>query len=258
MNNRRDKLLAALLTLIIGALLTTTLLVVSIGPSNAQIKPAEQEEIYFADIDIPDFEEILPRPMDDTSNNPASSTPGDPGGADTKDSGSSDAEPTLVTSEEPQPEDQQVEPKEEPQRAAPSREEIEAEQQSKARSTLGKVDWNKKTDDNGAGGQNPDGKVAKGDNPDSGGLDVSGRSIRRKPKPNLPSKFDLNGTVKFKIYVDKDGNVLSNPKPRVVYTSGLGPDEANIQKILLDATMQLKYSADADKPRQEAIITWKI
>lgn len=258
MHNKRDQIVAALLSLLCCAMLFTILHVVKLSAQLPEIPPMEQQEVFFADIDIPELREIKVQPTRQIDNNPASAPAADAGGTDAVDSGVSDAAPSLVASADPQPENLQVTQEEEPQPPGPTKEEIEAEKRASINNRIGKSFQNAQANTEASGGNAKTGNATAGNNPDADGLGIAGRSLRSRPKIGFRSQSNIsNGWIEVSIIVNSDGTVTS-AKYAGRNSGNLGQDLQTLTEQAEQYALQLKYSADRTKPQQHGIIKLKI
>ena len=258
MYNKRDQILAAGITLICCALLTATLFVVKISSQMPEIPPMEQQEVFFADIDIPELREIKARPSQQIDNTPASAPAADAGGTDAVDSGVSEAAPSLVASEEPQPENMQVANEEEPEPAGPTQEEIEEEKRTAIKNRIGSSFKNAAENSDASGGTASTGNAKSGNNPNADGLGIAGRSLRSKPQVTFTSQNSItNGWIEINIVVKSDGTVES-AKYAGKNSGNLGGDLTTLKEQAELYARRLTYSVDNTKPRQSGTIKIKI
>lgn len=251
MENKRDKILSLVLTLLIGALLTLFLVMTHIAPASALLPQAtegEEQEIFFADIE---YNEIKTNPTPTVDGQPASAAASEDGGVDLT-STSGESVPDIVADNTPKPtETQQVAKPEEPKPAGPTKEEIEEQKRAAIAAKFGKTTGLKNTDKQAAG-TSTDGNAAAGDNPTSNGLGLDGRKLQNHPDPGIKNAV---GKVWVKVTVNAAGNVTS---AAFVRSSGFGSREAEVREACLAASRQLRYSADNSKPSQSGTICWNI
>lgn len=258
MNRKREQLVAAALTAVLATGVAVVLAVTEISASalnSVQRPDADDEEVFFADIELPEPPPTSYHPTEQIDGNPASSA-AETGGVDMTDIGQSGAEPDLVAVNTPQPENQQVAKPEEPvTEAAPEENEADLLRKSRLNRVPGAKTFTKNPDSESAKGQSTEGKATKGINVSEDGLGLAGRQLIGKTDPGYKSATDLNGWVKVKITVDASGSVT---KAEIVGTSGFGKEESRIRDTFLHASCLLKYSADATTANQQGVITWKI
>lgn len=250
MENKRDRMLALGLTLLIGALLTLMLVTVHVAPASAvlpQAPDAEEQEIFFADIE---YEEITSDPTPTVDGEAASAAASDDGGADLT-STSGEGVPDLVAADEPQPEAQQVAKPEETKPAGPTKEEIEVQKRAAIAAKFGKATGLKATD-NQAAGTSAAGNAATGNNPASTGLGLDGRKLKNRPDPGIKNAV---GRVWVKVTVNSEGAVTS---AAFVRSSGFGSRESEVREACVAASRKLRYSADPTRPSQSGTICWNI
>lgn len=252
MGTKRDKIIALLLTLLIGIATTTSLLLIHISPAVTELphaEDAEEQEIFFADIE---YTEITVDPTPQVDGEPASAAASEQGGLDDIDSGSGESLPELVADETPQPEEQQVAKAETPEPPAPTKEEIEAEKRAAIQKKIGQTTGLKAADDGQAAGTATSGNASTGTNTTSDGLGLDGRKRTNKPDPGIKN---AQGKVWVKITVNAEGTVTSAV---FVKSSGFGEREAEVREACVNASRQLKYTPDSSKPTQQGTITWNI
>lgn len=258
MRNKRDQILAAVLTLACCALTFTTLLVVKVSSQLPEIPPMEQQEVFFADIDIPELREIKVQPTRQIDNTPASAPAANAGGTDAVDSGVSEAAPALVAADEPQPDNMQVAQQEDPEPPGPTEEEINAEKSAAINNRIGNSFRNAQTNADASGGAAKTGNATAGNNVNADGLGIAGRTLRSKPKIGFSSSSSItNGWIEVSIIVDAEGKVTS-AKYAGRNSGNLGQDLQTLAEQAEKYAAQLQYSADKTKPRQFGIITLKI
>lgn len=251
MENKRDRLIALGLTTLLAALMLLTLLTVYIAPASATLPnapDAEEQEVFFADID---YKEIKTNPTPQVDGVAASAATSDDGGTDMTDSGSGEAAPDPVAAPDPQPDDRQVTKPEEPKPAGPTKEEIEEQKRAAIQAKLGKA-TGLKASENQASGTSTDGNAATGNNPTSEGLGLEGRKLQNKPDPGIKNAI---GKVWVRVAVNSAGQVTSAV---FVKSSGFGSREAEVRQACVNASKQLRYSADPAKPSQSGTICWNI
>ncbi len=251
MENKRERIIALVLTLLSGSLLLLTLLLVHIAPAVAKLPDApdpEEQEVFFADID---YNEITADPTPQVDGIAASAAASDDGGTDLSDSGSGESVPDLVADKTPQPETQQVVKPQEKKPAGPTKEEIEEQKRAAIRAKFGKATGLQATD-NQAAGKSTDGNASTGNNPTSDGLGLDGRKLKNRPDPGIKNAI---GKVWVRVTVNSDGNVTSAVFRR---SSGFGSREDEVRRACVNASRQLKYSADPSKPSQSGTICWNI
>lgn len=251
MENKRDRLIALALTALIGGLTMLTLVAVHIAPATAALPKAadpEEQEVFFADIE---YKEITSDPTPQVDGIAASAAASEDGGTDMADAGTGEAMPSPVASADPQPDNHQVAKPEPAKPAGPTKEEIEEQKRAAIREKLGRATGLKATD-NQASGSSTAGNAATGDNPTSTGLGLDGRKLRNRPDPGIKNAV---GKVWVKVKVNANGDVTS----AVFYrSSGFGSRENEVRRACVDASRQLKYSADPTKPSQSGTICWNI
>lgn len=237
----------------------TTLFLVKLSAERPEIPPMEQQEVFFADIEIPELREIKVQPTRQIDNKPASAPATDAGGTDAVDSGVSDAPPTLVASNEAQPENMQVTQEEEPEPPGPTEEEINAQKSASIKDRLGKAFKNSSSNsETAASGSAKDGNAKAGNNPNADGLGIDGRSLRSRPKTVFRSQSSIsNGWIEIRIIVNSDGTVAS-AKYAGSNSGNLGQDLHTLAEQAEQYARQLKYSVDKTKPQQSGTIKIKI
>lgn len=250
MENKRDKLIALGLTALIALLLGVALVAVHIAPAEAslpQAANAEEQEIFFADID---YNEITADPTPQVDGEAASAAASDDGGADLT-ATQGEGVPDLVASPTPQPDNQQVAKPEKTEPAGPTKEEIEEQKRAAIAAKFGKATGLKATD-NQAAGSSDNGNAAAGDNPASTGLGLDGRKLRNRPDPGIKNAV---GKVWVKVSVNSAGAVTS---ATFVRSSGFGSRETEVRQACVEASKKLRYSPDKDMPVQTGTICWNI
>lgn len=270
MNERRDKLAAAIITLAITLLTGVTLGVMTISPASNNGTPApEAEEIFFADIDLDEPEPKpvkVTRPAQVNDTRPTSAEASEAGGVDKTDSGSSEnpAEPTLVTSSTPQPENLQVkvpEKKEEPAPPpTPTKEELDAKTSTRIKNQMSKTNWSTNKDESvttegnaNAGNSPKDTSIKPGS-----GLNLNGRKYVSAPPRKLSSRGAIkDGWIQVRITVDNDGNV-TDAKYAGKCSNNLGADVTSLIAQAEKYANDIKYAPDPSKPLQSGVITIEI
>lgn len=252
MENKRDRLIALLLTLLIGAAMLTFLVLTVVGPASLlPPKPGEAEdaEVFFADID---YTELTAEPTPEVDGEVASAAAAALSGMDMTEQGGEDSAPDLVAVPEPKPQGEQVARPEKPKPAAPTREQIEAEARAKVNNRFGAATNLKTSSDAQSAGQAAKGNAATGNNADASGLGLSGRQRKNEPDPGIKN---ATGWVKVRVTVNAKGVVTD---AIMLSTSGFGAREAEVRNACLAASRKLRYSEDESKPTQKGTITWTI
>lgn len=258
MHSKRDQITAAVLTLICCMLMTTVLFVVKVSSDVPEIPEMEQQEVFFADIDIPELREIKYQPTQQIDNTPASAPAADAGGTDAEDSGVSDAAPSLVATQEPQPENMQVVQEETPEPPGPTKEEIEAEKRAAIKSQVGKSFQTAPKNSDASGGAAKTGKATSGNNAQADGLGIAGRTLRSKPETIFRSQNSItNGWIEINIVVNADG-IVESAKYAGRNSGNLGSDLATLTQQAELYAKRLIYSADKTKNRQTGTIKIRI
>lgn len=251
MENKRDRLTALALTLLSAALLLLTLLTVHIAPATAVLPPApaaEEQEVFFADID---YNEITSDPTPQVDAVAASAAASIDGGVDLTDSGSSDAITDPVADQTPQPDNTQVVKPAEKKPAGPTQKEINERKSAAIYDRIGKATGLKATEQQNAGNSSA-GNASAGNNPTSDGLGLDGRRLLNKPDPGIKN---TTGRVWVRVTVNAEGNVTSVAFQR---SSGFGAREDEVRRACIEASQRLKYSPDPSKPTQKGTICWNI
>jgi hypothetical protein len=260
MYNNRDRIFAALTTLCLCILVAVMLFTVKITAEPPEIPPMEEQEVFFADIEMPELKEIKAKPTQQIDNKPSSAPAADAGGTDAVNSGVSDAPPTLVSSTEAQAENIKVEKKADPEPPGPTKEEIEAEKRAAIAQRVGRFTENAKAnnDNDASGGAAETGKAKAGNNTNADGLGIAGRNLSSRPKAVFTSHTSIaNGWIKVYIEVESNGTV-STARYAGENSGNLGADLANLTQQAVQYAKGLKYSVDNTKPTQKGIITIKI
>ncbi len=259
MENKRERIVAAALTAVLASGVAIVLAFTEMSASalnSARLTDEGDEEVFFADIELPEPPPTSYYPTEQIDGNPASSAAAETGGVDMTDMGQSGAEPDLVAVNTPQPENQQVSKPEEPvAEAAPEESEEDELRKSRLNRVPGAKTFTKTPESESAAGQSTTGKAAEGINVSEDGLGLDGRELIGRTDPEYKSATDLHGWVKVKITVDASGSVT---KADVKSTSGFGAEETRIRDAFLQASMLLKYKSAPTKPIQTGVITWKI
>lgn len=247
----RDRLTAALITLLISALIVVALCIITI--SAAAVNPLapddrEDDEILFTEVEM---KQIPFKPMRAVDNRPAASASAEVSGVTDHDAGAGEESVPLLSANEPSPATQEV-PKEEPKPAAKPqpKPDPKAEAAARIRNRVGRSTITKA--DEGAGksdkGNAPVGQTAG----KSDGLGMDGRQRLNSP---VPSITNATGRVTVRIVVNAAGHVTS---AAVTGTSGFGSREQEVRSACEAASRQLLYSPDQSRPTQRGTITWII
>lgn len=252
-SSKKDKLLAALLTLLISTLGIGLLCVVTISASAGRlIDPADEEEeneILFTDVEL---KPIPYKPIKSPDNNPAASAAAEVSGTDAQDSGTGEESATLLATTTPQPAKQTV-PKEEPKPVAKPepKPDPQAEAAARIRNRVGKSNVTKAEDGSGQAdhGTSPQSQT---NSSSATGLGIDGRQLLNAPKPQITN---AQGTVKVSIAVNAAGTVT---EAAFVSSTGFGTREQEVRDACIAASRQLRYSTAPDKPIQRGTITWRI
>ncbi|MCM1309522.1 MAG: hypothetical protein NC301_00665 [Bacteroides sp.] len=250
MENKRDKLLALGLTVLIALLMGLMLVMVHIAPASASLPSAtdpEEQEIFFADID---YNEIYADPTPQVDGEATSAAASDDGGADLT-STSGESVPDLVADKTPKPDNTQIAKPEQTKPAGPTKEEIEEQKRAAIAAKFGKATGLQATN-NQAAGSSTAGNAASGDNPTSTGLGLDGRKLQNRPDPGIKNAV---GKVWVKVSVNSAGQVTS---AAFVRSSGFGSREAEVRQACLEATKKLRYSPNNEIPTQSGTICWNI
>lgn len=249
MKIKREQALALLLTLLFAVVTTVMLVCVKMSPVATWppvAQPAEEEEIFFADIE---YEEIKSDPTPQVDGQPASAAAGEQGGLDAVNSGTNPAPPTPVAAKEPSP--AKVAKSEEPKPApGPTKEQLEQEARQRIGSGMANA-FNKTQSESGSGAA-ASGNASTGSNAQSDGLGLDGRRRLNTPDPGVSN---ATGTIRVKITVNGQGAVTA---ASLVSSSGFGAREEEVRQAILAASRALKYSPDPAKPSQSGTITWRI
>lgn len=251
MENKRDSLISLLLTLLIAVCTLAVLLLTKVAAPSVEIPHAsdpDEQEIFFADIE---YKEITSNPTPQVDGRPASSAASEQGGTDAADSGSGESVPDLVANAEPQPDNQQVAKPENPEPAAPTKEQIEEEKRAAIRARIGNATGLKANETQGSG-RADSGTAAAGNNRNADGLGLDGRKRLNKPNPGIKN---AQGRVEVRITVNAEGNVTD---ARFVRSSGFGARESEVRDACVRASRALKYTPDPTKPSQRGTIVWNI
>lgn len=225
MTNKRDKITALLLTLLVAALTSLTLVFTGMPSAAARPEPPQPQEIFYEVIEFPEEEVIITdevAPADQSS------------GLDVADAGKADQAPAPVVAKQPQPDNAKAAPQEPKPSGADKAEESAAKRKPRANLPTGK-DFNAEADANAT--QN-----SSGNDPYA----IAGRGIVRKPHTVIRTKSAQSGWVDVDITVTPQGKVT---RAEVVGSSGFGNEEEEIRtkaKALL--LSELEYSADASQP----------
>lgn len=226
MTTRRDKITAALLTLLIAALTVVLLLCLSLSQAQAKAPvPPAPEEIFYEVIEFPEEEVILPEdvaPAEESS------------GFDTENSGQADEVPAPVVSTQKQPDNAKAKPQEPKNSGADQAEETTPKRKPGAALPTGK-NFNNNADANASNG-------STGNDPYA----IAGRGIVRRPHTVIRTTSAQSGWVDVDITVTPQGKVTH---AEVTGSSGFGNEEQQIRdkaKALL--LSELEYSADTSQP----------
>lgn len=252
-SSKKDRLLAALLTLLISALAVGLLCMVTISASDGRLlNPAdepEETEILFTEVEL---KTIPYKPVKSLDNKPAASASAEVSGTDANDAGAGEESAQLMSTPTPQPAKQET-PKEEAKPVAKPepKPDPQAEAAARIRNRVGKSNVTKSDDGSG--------QADKGTSPQSQtnsstatGLGMDGRQLLNAPKPQITN---AQGTVKVSIAVNAAGSVT---EASFVSSTGFGTREQEVRSACIAASRQLRYSAAPDKPVQRGTITWHI
>lgn len=252
-SSKTDRLIAALVTLLVSVLAVGLLCVVTISVAPGRLlEPTDEEpddEILFTDVEL---KAIPYKPVKALDNKPAASSAAEVSGTDADDSGAGEESAPLISTPDPQPAKQEA-PKEEPKPVAKPqpKPDPQAEAAARIRNRVGKSNVTKA--DEGSG------KADKGNSPQSQtnssaatGLGMDGRQLLNSPKPQITN---AQGTVKVSIAVNAAGTVT---EATFVSSTGFGTREQEVRSACIAASRQLRYSAAPDKPLQRGTITWRI
>lgn len=269
MNNKRAKLIAALLTLLLGIGFVAILVVTEVAPVNVRTPHADDAELFFADIDIEEPQPEPPQPMpepvrdDIDAREAAAPEPAPAGGLDRDDSGSSPepAEPKVVATKQPQPDNQKVKNPKEAKPAAPKakpedKPDPDAEKRSKINKRLGSAFGGNNNDapTSATQGNSHTATGHTGAGTVSGDLGVSGRKLISRSKPRVQN---VTGRVTVRITIDPAGHVTS-ARCTGNNLQGNATNQSAAIAACEAASMQLKYSPDPESTAQKATITWTI
>lgn len=252
MENKRDKIIAALLTLTVAALTFTALLLTKVRAAVTELPHAaspEETEVFFADID---YEEILSDPTPQVDGEVASAAASEVSGEHLDDSGGGESEPDMVAAPAPRPEGQQVAKPQNPKPAAPTKEEIEAEKRARVRDRIGAASGLRASENAQSTGSASTGNASTGNNANADGLGLDGRKRLNKPDPGVKN---ASGWVKVRITVNAEGHVTG---VKYVGSSGFDRREQEVRQACIDASGKLRYSPDSSHPSQSGVITWTI
>lgn len=252
MESRRDRLIAALLTLLLAGLTLSVLLTARMHASPATLPEASQpddSEVFFADIE---YKSITAHPTPEVDANPASAAASAVSGDHLDDAGGGESAPDPVASPMPAPEGQQVAKPQEPKPAAPTKEEIEAEKRARIRNRIGAAMSSSTSQQEQSTGSATTGSATTGNNTASSGLGLNGRKLLNRPDPGIKN---ASGNVKVRVTVNAEGTVTA---VSFVTSSGFGSREKEVRDACLKASKALRYSPEASKPSQSGIITWII
>lgn len=250
MENKRDKIIALCITALIALLLGIMLVAVHLSPATALLpraNDAEEQEIFFADID---YNEITPDPTPQVDGNPASAAASEDGGTDLTATAGENI-PDIVADKTPSPDSHQVAKPEESKPAGPTKEEIEEQKRAAIAAKFGKTTGLQATD-NQAAGNSTAGNAASGNNPTSNGLGLDGRKLQNRPDPGIKNAV---GKVWVKIAVNSAGNVTS---ATFVRSTGFGSRESEVRNACVEASKKLRYSTNNEIPSQNGTICWNI
>ncbi len=250
-NNKRDRLISLLLTLLIGGAALLTLVVCKIAPASATLphaKDPEEQEVFFADIE---YKEIQTDPTPNVDSQPAASAASEQGGADLTDQGSGESVPDLVADKTPKPEREQTAKPEKPTPPAPTKEEIEEQKRAAIREKMGRATGLKAPEQQSQGSAQQ-GNAATGNNRNADGLGLDGRKRLNKPDPGIKN---AQGKVWIRITVNAEGAVTA---ARFDRSSGFGQRESEVRQACVNASLRLKYTPDPTKPTQHGVIVWNI
>jgi outer membrane biosynthesis protein TonB len=257
MTDRRIRLTALLLTLLLAVAMLLTLLLTSISAASVQAVAAmEQEaptELFFEDIVVGS---IAYEPTEQIDNLPSSNEGAEAPGTDLNDA-SEGVEPIpVVAAAKPSPMKQKpVEQKAGPvkeEKKEPTAEEVAA---SRLKNSFGAASKAASTTATGSGS----GKTTTGDsgsNANASGLGIAGRKLLNRPDLQISNAV---GWVKVQIRVGSDGRVVSG-SAKVTESSGFGDaaTKKRAEDACLNASYQLRYSEDSSQPTQRAVIKWNI
>ena len=255
MENKRDKLLAALLTLLFAMITVSLLMVgkVSVGPLFEPTTPDEQQqEVFFTDIVDEPMEEIAQEPSPTVDNKPseASAPAEEASGTDMEDAGKGEEPPVLVSSKTPSeaktPKPEKTEKQPNP---GPTEAEIKEQKAQAIRDKMAKSNFKGQ----GSGeGTSDNGDAKAGNNKGATGQGLDGRKCIHQTDPGIKN---ASGTVKVRITVNSAGNVTS---ATFVSSSGFGDREQEVRDACLKASRGLKYTPDPDTKSASGIVTWRI
>ncbi len=249
-NKPHDRIAAALVTLATALLTITVLLLVKVvSPASSILPPADaqQQEIFFTDIE---YREIPFRPTPTVDKRPANSSSAETSGTDMKDNGIADnvSTPMLTAKEEsPAKQDSAAAPAEVPAIQEPDPNELIA---AAIRNKVGNAMKSKADEGQGTSSE---GTAKTGNNPGKkDGLGLDGRRRLNEPKPSIKN---VTGRVAVRITVNADGVVTA---ASVTGSTGFGTMEEEVRQACVDASKALRYSPDAAKRVQRGTITWNI
>ncbi len=252
METKRDKWIAALLTLIVAGLTLTLLVVSVITPVSVMPVAAaapEEAEVFFVDIE---YTEITRNPTPQIDGKTASAAATDPGGVDITDQGGGESAPDLVAAAEPKPEGEQVARPENPKPATPTEKEKEEAARARIAARMGAATGLKTQNETQAAGHAATGAAATGNNANATGLGLNGRKRLNSPDPGIKN---ARGWVKVNITVNAAGAVTG---ASFHSASAFGGRDAEVRGACVAASKRLRYSPDPGKPVQKGIITWNI
>ncbi|MDE6462479.1 MAG: hypothetical protein K2L32_06855 [Muribaculaceae bacterium] len=247
----RDRLTAALITLLISALIVVALCVITLGAAAVNTLVPENkddDEILFTEVEI---KQIPFKPVRAADNRPAASAAAEVSGTTDHDSGAGEESTPLVSAAEPSPATQER-PKEEPKPAAKPqpKPDPQAEAAARIRDRIGKSTVTKA--DEGAGSSEKGNAPVGQTTGKTDGLGMDGRQRLNSPEPSITN---ATGRVTVRIVVNSAGHVTS---ATVTGTSGFGAREQEVRSACEEASRRLLYSPDNSRATQRGTITWII
>ncbi len=251
-NAAKDRIIAALATLLICAVIIVMLCILSISITGSRVLVPEEEEkeILFTEVEM---KQIPFKPIKSANNRPAASAAAEVSGTTDHDSGSGEESAQLVSAPDPQPAKQEKPKEEEPKPVAKPepKPDPQAEAAARIRARVGKSNLTKSDEGSGQADKG-NAPVGQSTSSNADGLGMDGRQRLNAPKPSITN---ATGKVTVSITVNSAGHVTN---ATVTGTSGFGSREHEVREACLSASRQLLYSPDSNKPSQRGTIIWHI
>lgn len=249
---KTDRLLAALITLLVTALCVVTLCIVTISATHHSLTECADEnddnEILFTDVEL----KAIPfKPIKSPDNRPAASAAAEVSGTDASDSGSGEESTPLLTANDPQPAQQAVKEDPKPTAKPQPKPDPREEAMARIRNRIGSSNVTKADEGTGSA-DHGNAPVGQTNSSRADGLGMDGRQLLNRP---VPSITNATGRVTVNITVNAEGHVTA---ATVTGTSGFGSREKEVRDACLSASRQLRYSPEPSRPTQRGTITWII